>query len=441
MLDKYNFVSFEQVDHTDSKANMTIEEQTLIKRSVLPGGVTVITEKIPATFSASIGCWFPLGSRDEHDGIYGSTHFLEHLLFKGTKDRSAKDIAQAFDSVGGENNAATAKEYTAYYARVLCEHLPMACEVLLDMVTSSTIENNEFETEKKVIIDELAMSLDDLNEVVYESFSEQIFFNHALGRPVGGTYETVNSVKRQSVLEHYYDNYSSDKLVVVATGNVEHDYLCELVVKYLNKGGWDTTSCLSPYRRSREMKTIPMNSGKHFIDKDSQQNHILVGTQGLNVSDERLIVMSVVNSALGGGMSSRLFQEIREKRGLAYTTYAFDTAYSDNGIFGMYAGCNSASTNEVIDLMQEQLHDIADNGLKEEELKMTMGQLKGTMLMGLEDNTSRMGRLARAELMFGRYVSVEETIRRINAITIQDTKELMSEIVSKPNVISILGKN
>ncbi len=440
MLDNYSFIPLDQVDHTDVKSNIVLDEKTLIRRSILPGGVTVLTEKIPATFSASIGCWFPLGSRDENEEIYGSTHFLEHLLFKGTNTRSAQDIAQSFDSVGGENNAATAKEYTAYYARVLCEHLPMACEILLDMVTSSTIEHKEFETEKKVIIDELAMGLDDLNEVVYEKFSEQIFMNHPLGRPVGGTYETINLVQRESVLNHYYSNYSSDKLVVVATGNVNHDELCELVLKYLAKGGWDISSSKVPYRRSKDLKEIPINAQKHFIEKDSQQNHVLLGTQGFNVTDERLIVMSVVNSALGGGMSSRLFQEIREKRGLAYTTYAFDTAYSDNGIFGMYAGCNADSTNEVTNLMLEQLHDIADKGLSETELEMTRGQLKGTMLMGLEDNTSRMGRLARSELIFGRYICVDETIKRINSVTVEDTKVLAEEIVSRPMVNVVLGK-
>lgn len=440
MLNKYNFIPLEQVDHTDPKADILLDDAGLVRRSVLSGGVTVLTEKVPATFSASIGCWFPLGSRDEDEKIYGSTHFLEHLLFKGTPTRSAQDIAQSFDSVGGENNAATAKEYTAYYARVLCEHLPMACEVLLDMVTSSIIDPKEFETEKKVIIDELAMGLDDLNEVVYENFSEQIFHNHHLGRPVGGTYETINLVQRESVLEHYYNNYSSDKLVVVATGNVNHEEVCELVLKYLAKGGWDVSSAKVPYRRNKDLQQIPINAGKHFIEKDSQQNHILLGTQGLNVTDQRLIVMSVLNSALGGGMSSRLFQEVREKRGLAYTTYAFDTAYSDNGIFGMYAGCNADSTKEVIEVMLEQLHDIADKGLTDYEVEMTRGQLKGTMLMGLEDNTSRMGRLARFELNFGRYVSVDETIRRINSVTSEDTKLLATQLVSRPQVSVVLGK-
>ena len=439
MLETNNFIPFEQVDFTHPKADITIEEQTLVRRTILPGGVTVISEKVPATFSTSIGCWFPVGSRDEYDGIYGSTHFLEHLLFKGTKTRSAVQIAQSFDSVGGETNAATAKEYTAYYARVLCEDLPMACEVLLDMVTSSTIDPKEFELERNVIIDELAMGMDDLNDVVYENFAGHVFHNHCLGRPIGGTYDTINSVKRERVVDHYHENYSSPRLVVVATGNVNHDELCELVLTNLAKGGWDITGSVAPIRRTRGYENIPVNSGRHFIPKDSQQNHILLGCQGLSHADERLTVMSVLNAVLGGGVSSRLFQEIREKRGLAYNTYSFDTAYSDSGIFGLYAGCNAKSTNDVISLMLEQLNSIATDGLTAEELEMTRGQLKGSILMGLEDNTSRMGRLARADLMFGRYVAPAETIRRVYSVTADDVKSLCADLLSRPQVISVLG--
>lgn len=441
MLENYEFIPLEKVDHTHKKADITIEEQTLIRRTILPGGVTVLTEKVPATFSASIACYFPVGSRDENEEIYGATHFLEHLLFKGTQTRSAKDIAQAFDRIGGENNAATAKEYTAYYARVLDEHLPMACQVLLDMVTSSTIARKEFEVEKQVIIDELAMSLDDLNEVAYDNFSKYVFYNHCLGCPVGGTYETIEKVCREKVIEHYNKNYSSEKLVVVAVGNVQHEQVCELVMKNLEKTLWDTKKTVAPVRRDNILNKIDLYSGTHFTQKDSQQNHIFLGTQGLNASSSQLIVMSVANSALGGSMSSRLFQEIREKRGLAYTTYAFDTAYSDNGIFGVYASCNPKNTNEIINLMNEQLHDVADNGLSDEEIEMTRGQLKGVMLMGLEDNMSRMNRLARHELIFGRYISVEETIKRINHVTSEDTKHLFRELMSKPQIISVLGQD
>lgn len=440
MLEKFEVIPLELVDHTDKRADVTIEGQTLIRRTVLPGGVTVITERVPATSSAEIGCWFPVGSRDEIPCLYGATHFLEHLLFKGTTKRSAQQIAHSFDAVGGETNAATAKEYTAYYAKVLKEDLPMATEVLLDMVTNSTIAPEEYLVEKQVIIDELAMGLDDLNEVVYENFASKIFFEHDLGRPIGGTYETIGKVERESVIEHYRQHYHSNKMVVAVAGNVNHEQMCDMVMKHLQANGWDTTSAVAPHRRQKTHKEIKMSVGEHFIPKDSQQNHILVGTQGLNISDPRAIVMTVLNTALGGATSSRLFQEIREKRGLAYTTYAFDTVYSDNGIFGMYAGCNSSSTRQVIELMRQQLHDIADNGLSEFELQMTLGHLKGTTIMASEENSARMNRIAKSELLHGRYIPLEENIKRLQSITNQDVQQIAQYLTEKPEVVAVLGQ-
>src|SRR6185312_9733094 len=304
----------------------------VVRRSVLPGGVRVLTEAMPGQRSATIGFWVGVGSRDETEGQHGSTHFLEHLLFKGTKRRTALEIASAFDEVGGESNAATAKESTCYFARVLDTDLPMAIDVIADMVTSAVIDPNELEQERDVILEEIAMDADDAGDVAHERFVEAVLGEHALGRPIGGTPEAITGIGREAVWEHYQRFYTPDELVITVAGSLDHNTVCEQVLAALRTAGWNLEEGASPVPRR---STVPVEiTGSERIDvirRPVEQVNIIMGCPGIVATDERRHVMSVLNAILGGGMSSRLFQEIREKRGLVYSTYSFASSYADAG--------------------------------------------------------------------------------------------------------------
>ncbi|EEH63993.1 peptidase M16 inactive domain protein [Gleimia coleocanis DSM 15436] len=424
------------VASTDALATMTLSEgESTIKRTILPGGIRVLTHEIPAQRSVSMSIWCPVGSRDEHIESAGSTHFLEHLLFKGTKTRSSQDIANAFDEVGGESNAGTTKEYTYYWARILQEDLPMAVRVLADMVTSSVIDPLEFERERGVILDELAMGADDPTDVVHEGFSKAVFGDHPLGRPIGGDYDSINAAQRDTVFEYYQERYRPDTLVFVAAGAVRHEQLCEMVLQAMDAAQWqlDPQAVPNTPRVSAGETDLPVYEARDLETlKVAEQAHIVVGGKGINTTDERRAAMSVLLSVLGGSMSSRLFQEIREKRGLAYTTYAFDSAYTDAGSFGMYAGCAPKHLHEVEALMQAELEDLAANGPTEVELRRVKGQLRGGIALGLEDSAARMARLGRAEISQGRFTPLDLTISRLLDVTVADVASLASELLAQP---------
>jgi len=412
----------------------------LVRRSVLPGGVRVLTEAMPGQRSATIGFWVGVGSRDEAEGQHGSTHFLEHLLFKGTKRRTALEIAAAFDEVGGESNAATAKESTCYFARVLDADLPLAIDVIADMVTSAVIDPEEMEQERDVILEEIAMDNDDPGDVAHEKFVAAVLGEHPLGRPIGGTPEAILAVPRASVWDHYRRFYRPDELVVTAAGSLEHDDVCRRVLDALSASGWDLEEGARPAeRRPTEPAAI---RGQHTIDvfrRPVEQANIVMGCPGLVANDERRHTMSVLNAVLGGGMSSRLFQEIREKRGLVYSTYSFSAAYSDAGYFGMYAGCSPAKTGQVIGLLGEELEKLAAGGITEEELRKAVGQLSGGTVLALEDPGSRMSRLGRAELVTGVFHDIEESLARVRAVTREDVRSLARELADRPRTITVVG--
>lgn len=414
---------------------------TTVTRTILPSGVRIISQDVPATRSVGVSMWVPVGSRDELPEHAGSTHFLEHLLFKGTAARSALDIASAFDGVGGESNAGTGKETTDYWARVLDADLPMAVETLTDMVTGSLLTPEAFETERGVILDELAMSEDSPTEVVHEAFQLAIHGDTPLGRPIGGTSEIIQAVQRDDVWAHYQTHYAPNNLVVAAAGNVNHDALVEKVIEELEKSSWadamkdysvprprrSTDSANATYRNPSEGP----DAGDIIRYRDVEQAHIVIGTPSMRVGDERRPVMSVLLSVLGGSMSSRLFQEVREKRGLAYSTYAFDSAYSEAGAFGMYAGTSPSKLAEVERIMTDQLHLLAADGPTEEELVRVRGQLRGGLALGLEDNWSRMSRVGRSEIQ-GRYLTVSAALQRLEAVTAEQVRELATELASHP---------
>lgn len=416
------------------------EGGAVVRRSVLPGGVRVLTEAMPGQRSATIGFWVGVGSRDEAPGQHGSTHFLEHLLFKGTRKRTALEIASAFDEVGGESNAATAKESTCYFARVLDTDLPMAIDVIADMITGAVLDPAEMEQERDVILEEIAMDSDDPTDVAHENFVAAVLGTHPLGRPIGGTPAAIRAVARDSVWEHYRRYYRPDELVITAAGGLEHDVVCDLVVDALHAAGWSLEPDAAPVdRRSTERAEITGTAGLHVVKRAVEQANIIMGCPTIVATDERRFVMSVLNAVLGGGMSSRLFQEIREKRGLVYSTYSFASSYADAGYFGMYAGCTPSKVRQVLDLLGLELDKLAEGGISEEELRKAVGQLCGGIVLALEDTGSRMSRLGRAELVSGEYQDIDETLRLIKAVTAQEVQDLAKELAAAPRTVTVVG--
>lgn len=400
-----------------------------LRRSVLPGGIRVLTEYLPFTRSVSLGAWVAAGSRDERPEHAGSTHFLEHLLFKGTGRRSAQDIAEAFDAVGGESNAATAKNYTCYYARVLAEDAPMAFDVILDMVTSSRLAEPDFETEREVILEELAMTYDDPSEVAHERFAEVAFGDHPLGRPIGGTPESIAILGHSAVVEHYHRTYVPSELVITAAGNVRHEDVVEAVLAGARRAGWQLEDGAAPAARRTVGGTVFPARARATVAKGTEQAHLILGWPGIASSDPRRHALATASTILGGGMSSRLFQEIREKRGLAYSTYSFSSQYAEGGIFGLYSASALGKVAAVEELLHAEAAKLATTPVGQEELARAIGQICGSFVIGSEDVGSRMSRLGMAEIVTGRLYSFDETLRTYRSITAEDILAVASELL------------
>ena len=423
-------------------AELTITSSggSLVRRSVLPSGARILSELVPGARSATVGFWVAVGSRDELPETFGSTHFLEHLLFKGTAARTALDIAVSFDSVGGEHNAMTAKEYTCYYAKVQDRDLPMAIEVLSDMITSSLIDADEFETERDVILEELAMADDDPSDVTSERFFEAVLGDHPLGRPIGGNPETIRAASRDSVWNHYRANYRARDLVITVAGAVDHDELVTGVQRALTAAGWHLEAEATPVeRRDATLGVIERGSPLVVVQRPIEQANILMGVSGIPASDDRRSTMAVLNSILGGGMSSRLFQEIREKRGLAYSVYSFSPSYSDAGLFGLYAGCSPAKVGQVAELLLGEFRRLGTGGATDDEMRRAVGQLSGASALALEDSDTRMSRLGRSEITLGEYADLDESLRRLALVTPKDVRDLAIELASRPLSIAAVG--
>lgn len=413
---------------------------SLVRRTTLPSGVRILSEQVPGARSATIGYWVAVGSRDELPASFGSTHFLEHLLFKGTARRSALDIAVSFDAVGGEHNAMTAKEYTCYYAKVQDRDLMMAVEVLSDMLTSSLLDPAEFENERGVILEELAMADDDPSDVTSERFFEAVLGEHPLGRPIGGNPDTIQAATRNSVWNHYRANYRAQDLVITVAGAVDHDAVVGGVQKSLIAAGWDLDAEAAPVeRRVPSGRLVERGSPLVVVQRPIEQANILLGVPGIAAADDRRSTMAVLNSILGGGMSSRLFQEIREKRGLAYSVYSFSPSYSDAGLFGLYAGCSPAKAGQVAELLLGEFRRLADGGVTDDEMRRASGQLSGASALALEDSDTRMSRLGRSEITLGEFTDLDEALRRLALVTADDVRELARELVSRPFSVAAVG--
>ena len=380
------------------------------------------------------------GRRRSPPASYGSTHFLEHLLFKGTPSRTALDIAISFDSVGGEHNALTAKEYTCYYAKVQDRDLPMAVAVLADMFTSSLLDPVEFENERGVILEELSMAGDDPADVANERFFEAVLGEHPLGRPIGGSPDTIRAATRPAVAEHYRDNYRPQDLVVSVAGAVDHDSLIAELDHALGAAGWDLSVAAPPVERRPSLAAnLAVGHPLTVVERPTEQVNLLLGVPGLVATDERRSTMSVLNAIFGSGMSSRLFQQIRERRGLAYAVYSFAPAYSDSGLFGMYAGCAPAKAGTVAELMRDELERLANDGVTADELRRAAGQLAGASALALEDSDTRMSRLGRAELTLGEFADLDEALRRIALVTVDDVRALAADLVARPFSLVAVG--
>jgi predicted Zn-dependent peptidase len=410
-----------------------------VRRTVLPSGLRVLTEAIPTTRSASVGIWVGVGSRDETPALSGVSHFLEHLLFKGTRKRTALDISADIEAVGGETNAFTTKEYTCFYARVLDADLPLAVDVLCDAVADSVIDPADVETERGVILEEIAMHDDEPGDEVHDVFTEAIYGASApLGRLISGTEETISPMTRRQIHSFYRRRYTPPHIVVTAAGNLDHAQVVKLVRAALAGTALDTPPAAPG--TLRPIRTVRAQPARTLVrTRDTEQAHLVLGCPGIGRLDDRRFALGVLNNVLGGGMSSRLFQEIREKRGLAYSVYSYASQYADAGVFAVYAGCAPGKADEVLDLIRTELARVAADGIDAGELARGKGMVKGSYVLGLEDSGSRMSRLAKSELLFGDLMGVDDLLARVDAVTLDEVGTLAADLLTRPMSLAVVG--
>ena len=378
------------------------------------------------------------GSRDETPALNGASHFLEHLLFKGTRERSAWHISVAMDEVGGEMNAFTAKESTCFHARVLDRDLPMAIDLLGDMMAASTFTAADVEAEREVILDEIAMHDDDPDDVAHNLFAAHAFGESPLGRPVAGTHASITAMTRAQIQRYYRTRYAPSAMVVSVAGNVDHDEVVALVGRAFSRGGFLSDAVATvPQRRTSVRRA--MRSGAVRAAKDFEQVNLVLGFPGLPRGHERRHALGVLDAALGGGTSSRLFQEVRERRGLAYSVFSFASHYTDAGVVGVGAGCLPGKVEPLLAVVRDQLAAVARDGVTDEEVERGKGQLRGGIVLGLEDTASRMFRNGKTELVGEELVSMEALIERIDAVTAHDVSSLARELFSRRETLAIVG--
>ena len=409
-----------------------------VRKTVLPGGLRVVTESLPAVRSVALGIWVGVGSRDEDVPHAGATHYLEHLLFKGTKRRTALEISAEMDTVGGEMNAFTDKEYTCYYARVLDQDLPLAVDILSDMVTSSLIAQKDVDAERNVVLEEIAMNEDDPSDTVHEAFTAKLFGDTPLGRPILGTVDSINAITRDQIFEHYRARYTPEHLVVAAAGNLDHDTVVELVRQSFG-AALDRTAEPAPPRLGGSHATGEAGVGTTLVSRGIEQANLVLGCEALARTDKRRFALGVLNAAFGGGMSSRLFQEVREKRGLAYSVYSFAGQHADTGMWGIYVGCLPSKADEVLAICRDEVAKVITVGLTAEEMDRGKGQLRGSIVLGLEDPSSRMSRLGKSELVYPRLEPVDEILAAIEAVTEDDVREIAAAVLGQPKALAVVG--
>ncbi|MFZ5651192.1 MAG: M16 family metallopeptidase [Bacillota bacterium] len=391
----------------------------MIKKEMLDNGVILLTEDIPHVRSVALGIWVNVGSRDEDEKVAGISHFIEHLMFKGTENRTAKQIAEALDAVGGQLNAFTTKEYTCYYAKVLDEHFDLALDVLSDMLFNSKFAKPDMDRERNVIIEEIKMYEDTPDELVHDVFANTIWQMHPLGRPIIGRSEVIKELDRNDIIDYIGKFYVPGNIVVTAAGNLSHDHVLMKISQVFGNLKGDT--------RPRSLALPVPRQEITCREKDTEQVHLCVGAPGLPLEHDQIYVFQLVNTILGGGLSSRLFQEIREQRGLVYSVYSYHSSYHDAGLFCVYAGLSKENVGPAMDLIFKEIRDIQRNGVTGRELRRAKDQLKGNLLLSLENVNTRMSRLGKSQLYLGKVVSPEEIVQRIEKVTAGDIVNLAAE--------------
>ncbi|MDG4829682.1 pitrilysin family protein [Solwaraspora sp. WMMD1047] len=410
-----------------------------VRRTVLPSGLRVLTEAIPAMRSVSFGIWVGVGSRDETGPLSGVSHFLEHLLFKGTSRRTALQISAEIEAVGGETNAFTTKEYTCYYARVLDQDLPLAIDVMCDLVADSQLAEADVETERGVILEEIAMHDDEPGDEVHDLFTRAVYGDHPLGRLISGTEETISPMTRRQINGFYRRRYTPPAIVIAAAGNLDHAEVLRQVRRALRGTALDSEPAAPAPLRSATTRVRTQPPDTTVEHKETEQAHVVLGCPGIGRHDDRRFALGVLNNILGGGMSSRLFQEVRERRGLAYSVYSYSSQYAETGLFAVYAGCAPGKVDEVLELIRVELATVARDGLTEAELARGKGMTKGSYVLGLEDTGSRMSRLAKGELLYGDVLSVDEMLTRVDAVTVGEVNTLAAELLARPMSLAVVG--
>jgi predicted Zn-dependent peptidase len=407
-------------------ARVTEHSYPTFSRSTLPGGVRVVTESIPSVRSVSVGIWIYTGSRDEAQEESGISHFIEHMVFKGTAKRRMHHIAQRMESVGGYLNAFTSKEYTCYYARALDEHLERAVDVVCDLVLEPAFPGKEVEKEKDVVLEEMRMYEDTPDEYVFDSFESVLYKNHPLGRPIIGFPETVRSFSREQLFGYLNAHYTPDRIVVAIAGNADHEALVRLTERIFS----------SSTRQPRAHKRLPIPSSEPqeiVVQKPIQQAHLVLGTRTFDIHHPRRTALTVLNTLLGSGMSSRLNQNIREKYGYCYSIYSFLNLNSDTGDFGVYMGTDASKVNHAKKLIFRELDKLMQDPVSERTLSQAKNQVKGSLMLGLENMSNRMMRLGRQELYFERYFTLDEVIHDIEQVTVQDIQEVAQQFFKPEN--------
>jgi predicted Zn-dependent peptidase len=409
-----------------------------VRRTVLPSGLRIVTEEVPSVRSAAIGIWVNVGSRDETPAVAGASHFLEHLLFKGTTRRTALEISATIEAVGGEMNAFTSKEYTCFYARVIDTDLPIAIDVVSDLITSSIVSALDVDAERKVVLEEIAMRDDDPSDLVHDLYAETYYGDTTLGRPILGTIKSIKEMSRGSVFNYYKKKYLPQDLVVAVAGNIKHKRVVAMVEEALSRDNFLDVKGSPQIRLNTPVKTKPVHT-VGLLTRKTEQAHMFYGMEGVARADDRRFAMGVLASALGGGMSSRLFQEIREKRGLAYSVYAYAQQFAGSGQIGFYAGCNPTKAIEVVEIIREVLADVAENGMSHEEIERAKGAVRGSLVLSQEDSASRMSRIGKNEIVYGQVMGFDDILKAISRVNPTDVREIASEYLTKSPTLALVG--
>jgi predicted Zn-dependent peptidase len=416
----------------DHGATVTLTEG--VRETTLPSGVRIVTETMPDVRSAAVGFWINCGSRDERESVAGASHFLEHLLFKGTRRRSAKQIAEAVDAVGGDINAFTSKEHTCFYARTLDRDLPLAIDVLADMIKAALNRTADVDAEREVVLEEIRMHLDTPDDLVHSVFAQSLFGSHPLGREILGDMDTITALSREQIHRYYRRQYVAPNLVVAAAGNLQHDDVVGLVSAAL--ADWPEAAAPTNRRTAPARAVAPALSVRK---RPTEQAHLVLGGRGIPRGDDRRFAAGVLNQALGGGMASRLFQEIRERRGLVYTVYSYQESHSDAGAFAVYAGTAPRKVSTVLDVVRAELERVIADGLHPDELARAKGHLAGSMVLALEDTGSRMSRLGKSVTMGVPLLSLDDTIEAIEAVNADHVKDLAQDVLGGPFTLALVG--